>query len=128
MHRIRVCVQMRMPLFSYFVVVGFTLALALLFISDRIQPLGTPVPTSQIVGMAKPFKPEPERSPYKITGTNFAATQKTAAARASEEPKPVRRAESHRQQRPAPANAEAHSVPRWRYIAQNPIAALMGVH
>jgi hypothetical protein len=117
-----------MPLFSYFAVVGVTLTLALLFISDRIQPLGSPVPTSQIVGIAKPFKPEPERSPYIITGTNFAAAHKPASARAAEEPKPVRRAESHRQQRSAIADATDRGAPRWRYIAQNPFAALMGIH
>jgi len=117
-----------MPLFSYFAVVGVALTLALLFISSRIQPLGSPVPTSQIVGIAKPFKPEPERSPYTITGTNFAAAYKPASARATEEPKPVRRAESHRQQRPATADAADRGVPRWKYMAQNPFAALMGIH
>jgi len=117
-----------MPLFSYFLVVGFTLALALLFVSNRIEPLGSPVPTSQILGITKPFKPEPERSPYKITGTNFAAAYRPATARAAEEPKPVRRAESHRQQRPATADATDRGAPRWKYIAQNPFAALMGIH
>ena len=120
--------QMRMPFFSYFAVVGVALTLALLFISDRMQPLGSPVPTSQIVGIAKPFKPEPERSPYKITGTNFAAAYKSTSARAAEEPKPVRRAESHRQQRPAIADATDRGAPRWKYIAQNPFAALLGIH
>ena len=72
MHVSGVCVQMRMPLFSYFVVMGSTLTLGLIYISNRIEPLGSPVPTSQIVGIAKPFKPEPERSPYIITGSNFA--------------------------------------------------------
>ena len=81
-----------MPLFSYFVVMGLTLTLALIYISDRIEPRGSPVPTSQIVGIAKPFKPEPERSPYTITGTNFAAAYKPASARAAAEPKPTRRA------------------------------------
>ena len=119
---------MRMPLFSYFIVMGFTLTLALLFISDRIEPLGSPVPTSQILGIAKSFKPEPEPSPYQITATNFAATHKRPSARAAEESKPVRRAESPRQQRPATTDAATHSVPRWKYIAQNPIAALMGIH
>lgn len=128
MHTIGVCVYMRMPLFSYFVVVGSTLTLALLFVSNRIEPLGSPVPTSQIIGIAKSFKPEPERSPYKITGTNFAAAYRPAPARAAEEPKPVRRAESHRQQRPATADAPDRGVPRWKYIAQNPFAALMGIH
>ena len=81
-----------MPLFSYFVVMGLTITLALIYISDRIEPLGSPVPTSQIVGIAKPFKPEPERSPYTITGTNFAAAYKPASARAATEPQPTRRA------------------------------------
>lgn len=116
-----------MPLFSYFVVMGLTLTLALIYISDRLEPLGSPVPTSQIVGLAKPFKPEPERSPYAITGTNFATAYKPASARAVNEPKPIRRADSLPQQRPAD-NAEAHPVPRWKHIAQNPIAALMSIH
>ena len=85
---------MRMPLFSYFFVMGPTLALALIYVSDRVKPQGSPVPTSQIVGIAKPFKPEPERSPYAITGTNFAATYKTVSARAAAEPKPTRRDDS----------------------------------
>ena len=128
MHTIGVCVYMRMPFFSYFIVVGLALTLGLLFISDRIKPLGSPVPTSQIIGIAKSFKPEPERSPYKITGTNFAAAYKPAPARATEEPKPVRRADSFRQHRPATADATARDIPRWKYIAQNPFAALMGIH
>lgn len=115
---------MRMPLFSYFIVMGFTLALALIFVSNRIEPAGSPVPTSQIVGVAKPFKPEPERSPYKITGTNFAAAYRPAAAG---EPKTVRRADSLSRQQPA-ANAEFRRVPRWKHIAQNPIDALMSIH
>ena len=103
MHSTRVCVQMRMPLFSYFVVMGLTLTLALIYISDRIEPLGSPVPTSQIVGIAKPFKPEPERSPYTITGTNFAAAYKPASARAAAEPKPTRRADRSSSNSPRPA-------------------------
>ena len=118
---------MRMPLVSYFVVMGATLTLGLIFISNRLEPLGSPVATSQIVGVARPYMPEPERSPYAITGTNFAAAYKPAAARAAAETKPARRADSLQQQQPA-ANTEVRRVPRWKHIAQNPIAALMGVH
>jgi hypothetical protein len=118
---------MRMPLFSYFVVMGPTLALALIYVSDRIEPQGPPVPTSQIVGIAKPFKPEPERSPYTITGTNFAASYKPVSARAAAEPKRTRRADPLPQQQPAD-NAEARHIPRWKTIAQNPIDALMTIH
>jgi hypothetical protein len=122
-----VCVPMRMPLFSYFVVMGFTLTLALIYISDRIEPLGSPVPTSQIVGLAKPFKPEPERSPYAITGTNFASAYRPAPVRVIADSKPARRTEPLVQQKPAD-NTEAHVVPRWNHIAQNPIATLMSIH
>ncbi|HTL63749.1 MAG TPA: hypothetical protein VL305_02035 [Pseudolabrys sp.] len=117
---------MRMPLFSYFVVMGPTLALALIYICDRIEPHGSPVPTSQIAGIAKPFKPEPERSPYTITGTNFAAAYKPVSARAAAEPKPSRRADSLPQQQPA--DAGDRNAPRWKAIAQNPIDALMSIH
>jgi hypothetical protein len=116
-----------MPLLSYFLVMGLTLTLALIYIGDRIEPLGSPVPTSQIVGIGKSFKPEPERSRYAITGTNFAAAYKPASARAAAEPKPTRRADSLPQQQPAD-NAEARRVPSWKHIAQNPIAALMSIH
>ena len=116
-----------MPLFSYFVVVGLTLTLALVYLSDRIEPHGSPVPTSQIVGIGKPYKPEPERSPYIITGTNFAAAHKPASSRAADDPKPTRRASTVHRQHPV-AEAEASRVSGWKYIAQNPIAALMGIH
>ena len=116
---------MRMPLFSYFVVMGLALTAGLIFISNRMEPAGSPVPTSQIVGVTKPFKPEPERSPYAITGTNFAAAYKPAPGRAPAEPKPTRRADSSQRQRP---EAEASGIPRWKQIAQNPIAALMSIH
>src|SRR5262245_18710988 len=121
MHTVRVCVQMRMPLFSYFVVMGLTLTLALLYLSSQIEPLGSPVPTSQIVGLGKPLKPEPERSPYIITGTNFAAAHKPASAHAADAPKRTRRADAAHQQRQPAAGAGARDVPRWKYIAQNPI-------
>jgi len=108
-------------------VMGSTLTLGLIYISNRIEPLGSPVPTSQIVGIAKPFKPEPERSPYIITGSNFAAAYRPASARAAAEPKPTRRTASLQQQQPA-TDTEARRVPRWKQIAQNPIAALMSIH
>jgi hypothetical protein len=126
MHASGVCVQMRMPLFSYFVVMGLTLTLSLIYISDRIEPRDSPVWTSQIVGIAKPFKPEPERSPYAITGSNFAAAYKPASTRPAHELKPTRRADSLPQQQPAD-NAEARRVATWKHIAQNPVAALMSI-
>ena len=52
-------------------VMGLTLTLALIYINDRIEPRGSPVRTSQIAGIAKPFEPEPERSTYTVTGSKF---------------------------------------------------------
>src|SRR5262249_3767493 len=118
---------MRMPLFSYFVVMGLTLTLALLYLSNRIEPLGSPVPTSQIVGLGKPFKPEPERSPYAVTGTNFAAAHKSVFARAPDEPKRAHRADSVQQRQPR-ADAEVGRAQRWGHIAQSPIDTLMNIH
>lgn len=120
---------MRMPLFSYFAVVGLTLTVVLLYISSRLEP--APVfSTSQIVGLAKPFKPEPERSPYSITATNFAAPYKPrtkAVAHTAGESRTVRAAELPQRQKSGDA-AERPRPPRWQRIAQNPIAALMSIH
>jgi hypothetical protein len=109
---------------------GLTLTLALLYISDHIAPLGSPVPTSQIVGTTKPFKPEPERSPYEIGATNFAAPYRLAEdayAHAPSMPKIARQtdSQSHGQKTIA---TEPVGAPGWKHLAQNPIAALMSIH
>jgi hypothetical protein len=120
---------MRMPLFSYFVVMGFTLTLALLAVSSRMEPQGSPVPTSQIIGVVKPFKPEPEPSPYRITATNFAAEHSRAHpahAEVVQAEKTVRAANLSRKQ--TPSSEAWHRKPRWQRIAENPIAAMMSIH
>ena len=72
---------------------------ALIFISNRLEPLGSPVATSQIVGVATVRMPTRAGLP---TQTNFAAAYKPAAARAAAQTKPARRAElSLQQQQPA---------------------------
>jgi hypothetical protein len=120
---------MRMPLFSYFVVMGFTLTLALLILSSRIEPHGSPIPTSQVVGVVKPFKPEPEPSPYRITATNFAAEYRRAPpayAEATYAAKTVRAAYPSRK-RTSSSDTE-RGKRRWQRIAVNPIAAMMSIH
>jgi hypothetical protein len=119
---------MRMPLFSYFIVVGFTLTVALLYVSSRLEPAPL-FPTSQVVGLAKPFKPEPERSPYKITATNFAAphTPETEAASQTSGPRTARSPDLSQRQKSA-SDSDRPRAPTWRYVAQNPIAALMSIH
>jgi hypothetical protein len=130
MHMIGVCMRMRMPLFSYFVAMGLTLTLALLYISDHIEPLGSPIPTSPIGGMTRQFTPEPERSPYAITATNFAAPYglaEAAYARGRGVPKTARQIEPELHEQKT-AGTEAIRVPGWKHVAQNPIAALMNIH
>jgi hypothetical protein len=122
-------VPMRMPLFSYFAVVGITLTLGLLYVSSRLEPAPV-LPTSQIVGLAKPFTPEPERSPYVVTATNFAAPHKSeteAIGRMASESRTTRAADISPRQK-STANAERPRLSTWKHIAQNPIAALMSIH
>ena len=117
---------MRMPLFSYFTVTGAALTLALLFVSDRLEPQGPLFETSQTLGIAKPFRPEPEPSPYRITATNFAAPHNPAAAtpaRAGNESKRPRGADLAQKQK-----QDDRGRPAWRRVADNPIAAIMSIH
>ena len=61
---------MRMPIFSYFLVVGSVLTGLLLWFGNGSQPIGTALTSSQMVGIPK-FKPEPEHA--RVTAVNFAA-------------------------------------------------------
>ena len=47
---------MRMPLLHYFVVVGSVLVGLLFWISNEIEPNSSPLKTSQVVGVPRPFK------------------------------------------------------------------------
>ena len=63
---------MRMPVCSYFIVVGSVLAGLLFWVSDAIEPKNAPLKISQTVGVPKPFAAQPEPSPG-VTAVNFAA-------------------------------------------------------
>ncbi len=63
---------MRMPIFSYFLVMGTLLIGVLLWISNMIEPEPSGLVTSQIVGVPK-FKAEPEPTHARVTAVNFAA-------------------------------------------------------
>jgi hypothetical protein len=118
-----------MPLFSYFAVMGAALTLGLLIVSSRIEPQGLPFATSQIAGLPKQSRPKPEPellAPPRITATNFAAPYRPVAeafARATVEPRRERATEAPRKHVP-----DEHGRPAWRRVADNPIAAMMGVH
>ena len=70
---------MRMPIFSYFIVMGTVLVGLLFWVSNEIDPNSVPLKTSQVVGVPRPFKatrPEPMRD---LTAVNFAVAITTAA-------------------------------------------------
>ena len=66
---------MRMPIFSYFFVVGSVLTGLLLWFGNGNEPIEPALTTSQTVGIPK-FKPEPEAEHARATAVNFAAEYK----------------------------------------------------
>jgi len=66
---------MRMPIFSYFLVVGSVLTGLLLWFGNESQPIGTAFTSSQMLGIPK-FKPKPEPEHARATAVNFAAGYK----------------------------------------------------
>ena len=64
---------MRMPLLRYFMVVGSVLVGLLFWVSNESEPNSSPLKTSQVVGVPRPFKAtRPELMPD-LTAVNFAA-------------------------------------------------------
>lgn len=76
---------MRMPIFSYFLVMGTLLAGLLIWISSVTEPEGPSFPASQVAGVPK-FKPEPEPKYATVTTFNFGAER---AARPASRPAKV---------------------------------------
>ena len=66
--------KLRMPIFSYFFIVGSVLTGLLLWFGNGSEPIG-PAFTSSQSGIAK-FKPEPEDEHARATAVNFAAAYK----------------------------------------------------
>ena len=66
---------MRMPIFSYFLVVGSVLTGLLLWFGNDSEPDGTALKASQTVGIPT-FRPEPEPEHARATAVNFAAEYK----------------------------------------------------
>ncbi len=73
-------IQMRMPLFSYFIVAGTMLVGLLFWVGPETEPASSSIKTSQTIGLPTPFKAPPEPAQYKITGVNFAAGYKHRAS------------------------------------------------
>lgn len=110
---------MRMPIFSYFVVMGTLLIGVLLLMSNVIKPAPSGFMTSQIVGVPK-FKAEPESVHARATAVNFAAEYaRPATARpATKSAKTVEAA-------PKPKKIIRYSPkPTWNHLAEYPHDAL----
>ena len=124
---------MRMPIFSYFLVVGAVLTGLLIWFGDDGDLKSAPLRTAQQVGIPKPFKGQPETMPD-ISAVNFAAaSERPAAAR--------ERPAAERERTPEkPAKVAAQPKPRqktvvrtWQPPAQNWVAAdyghgTLGIH
>ena len=79
---------MRMPILSYFLVVGSVLTGLLVIFGNEGEPNGPPATTSQQVGIPK-FKATPGPEHARATAVNFAAERRrpdTKRARATESP------------------------------------------
>lgn len=101
---------MRMPIFSYFLVMGTLLIGVLLWISNVIEPEHSGLMTSQIVGVPK-FKAEPELVHARVTAVNFAAEYAPPAR------KPVKTGEAARK----PKKIIRYSPkPTWNQLAEYP--------
>jgi len=67
---------MRMPIFSYFLVVGSVLTGLLVWFGDDRELASAPLKTSQAIGVPTPFKGKPDARPEAmpdLTNVNFAA-------------------------------------------------------
>ena len=103
---------MRMPLFSYFTVVGTVLLALLLWLSSGIEPNSAPFRTSQSVGVPKPFKAGPE-PPQEVTNVNFAAAAVAHAAPA----KPAKAVAAVHKEKTTSGGSKS---PSWNLLAAYP--------
>lgn len=115
---------MRMPIFSYFIVVGAVLTGLLMWLGDDGDLQSAPMRTSQQVGMPKPFKGKPETM-VDITHANFAAPHERASAeRASEKPAKVAAEPKPRHKPKAVARTwQPGWQPSWEPAARNSFAS-----
>src|SRR6476469_6826783 len=115
---------MRMPIFSYFIVVGAVLTGLLMWLGDDGDLQSAPLRTSQQVGMPKPFKGKPETM-VDITHANFAAAhERPSAERAPEKPAKVAAEPKPRHKPKAVARTwQPNGQPTWEPAARNSFAS-----
>src|SRR5215813_2215160 len=74
---------MRMPIVAYFVVMGAALLLLLNASSYALPDVGSPIQTSQMVGLPK-VEPRPDAEPPLMSTTNFGAPMASAETKLPE--------------------------------------------
>ena len=117
---------MRMPIVSYFLVVGAVLAGLLIWLGDDGELESAPMRTSQQIGMPKPFKGKPETM-VDISNVNFAAARERPAAeheRAAEKPAKVAAEPKPRKK----VVVRTWQQPARNWFAEYPHDTLMGFH
>jgi hypothetical protein len=70
----------RMPIFSYFIVMGTVLVGLLFWVSNELDPNSAPLKTSQVLGLPRPFKATRSEPMRDLTAANFAAPIPPASA------------------------------------------------
>ena len=101
---------MRIPIFSYFLVVGSVLIGLLLWFGNEGVPNETTLTSSQMIGIPK-FKPEPEDEHARATAVNFAAEYQRS------ERKSVKATETPPRQK---ATTNYSKPQRWSHFAEFP--------
>jgi hypothetical protein len=116
---------MRMPIFSYFLVVGAVLTALLIWLGHDGELESAPLRTSQQVGIPKPFKGRTETMPD-ITNANFAAArERPATERDSSQDKPAKVAAEPKRQKKV---VHTWTAPARNWVAEYPHNYLMGIH
>ena len=98
---------MKMPLFSYFFVIGSVLVAVLFYANRTIAPVPLPFSVSQRTGL-----PEPYKAPMVVLEAPKPAVIATRVERTVEAKKPVKLVREHKPTRTAP-----HAVPQGHYAA-----------
>lgn len=98
---------MRMPILSYFLVVGSVLTGLLIWFGPESPPGDAARMTSQTVGIPK-IKAEPEPDHARVTAVNFAAAHERPDTR------PVKAADAPRRQKAATDNSTPYNSAPWR--------------
>ena len=122
---------MRMPIFTYLVAAGAALLALLILSSYELPDVGSPINTSQLVGLPK-VEPRPELQPL-MTTSNFAAeekerpaTQTSSTAYAQETFAPKQQNAQLTKQRQSATKDK--SAPREHHVAAYSHEIMMSIH